>query len=145
MADMTNEVVNGVIAAIKTAFPSIPIYDNQVDQGIEEPSFSVRCVVPKQNLYRGKRYLKSHFMEIVYFPPKTDSYTNCNDVADTLFTCLEYIQAGEDLIRGKNMEAHYDDDRTLIFTLNYDYFVIRTDDQTIMDELKQNEVKPYEG
>lgn len=146
MADgMTNEVVNGVIAAIKTAFPLIPVYDNPVDQGLEEPSFSVRCVRPAHILFRGKRYHKTHLMEIVYFPTKTDRYTNSNDVAEQLFIHLEWINAGNDLLRGENMEANYSNDKTLVFTVTYDYFVIKTDDQTMMDELEQNEVKPNEG
>ena len=134
--DMTTEVVNGVIAAIKTAFPSVDVFDEPVDQGIVEPSFVVRCVRPGQEQFLGRRYRKTHLIEIVYFPPAGERFTNCNAVSEQLFDALEVIQAGNDPIRGWNMDSHYsEDNNALIFTVNYNYFVIRENNADLMDTL----------
>ena len=134
--DMTTEVVNGVIAAIKTAFPSIDVFDNPVEQGIVEPSFTVRCIRPTQDQFLGRRYKKSHLIEIVYFPLRGETFTNLNAVAESLFDALEVIQAGNDPVRGWNMDAHYSEDNdALIMTVNYNYFVIRANNADLMDSL----------
>lgn len=134
--DMTTEVVNGVIAAIKTAFPESDVFDNPAKQGIEENSFSVRCVQPTHEQFLGRRYHKSHLIEIVYFPPNGQEYTRCNQIAEQLFEALEIIQAGDDPIRGTHMEPRYsDENRALVFTVVYDYFVIKENDSALMDHL----------
>lgn len=46
MAGMTNEVVDGVIAALCNEFPNIPVYDEQVEQALNQPSFFVRSIAP---------------------------------------------------------------------------------------------------
>ena len=73
---MINDVKDGIVTALVAAFPGVPVFDEPVEQGIEEPSLSVRCVEPKRNLFRGKRYYEDDLFEVVYFPPETDRYQN---------------------------------------------------------------------
>lgn len=134
--DMTTEVVNGVIAAIKAAFPQSDVFENPVEQGIEENSFSVCCVKPAQEQFLGRRYFKSHLIEIVYFPPKGQEYTACYGIAEELFDALEIITAGNDPIRGKHFDSRYlEESRALVVTVVYDYYVIRQDDTAKMQTL----------
>ena len=62
---MINDVKDGIVAALVAAFPGVPVFDEPVEQGIVEPSFSVRCVNPNRNLFRGKRYFENDLFEIV--------------------------------------------------------------------------------
>ena len=39
---MINDVKDGIVAALVAAFPGVPVFDEPVEQGIVEPSFSVR-------------------------------------------------------------------------------------------------------
>lgn len=125
--NFTQEVVDGVIAAIKEEWPLVPVYDETVEQGLDEPSFSVRCVNPgNRALFRDRRYKQSHLIEVVYFPPKEGRYQSSYAVAETLTSILEIIKVGAgDLIRGKNMNPHLDDSRVLVFTVFYDYFAVK--------------------
>lgn len=131
MASMTNEVLDGVIAAISEAFYSVPIYDEQVEQGLTVPAFAIRSIHPKQSLFLHRRYKRSDLIEVVYFPPDEEGRKrNTNEVLEKLFSILEYIHAGNDVIRGTDMEAHMDDENHVgVFTVNYKYFVDSTDDQ----------------
>lgn len=135
---MTNEVVKGVAKAIIAGYPTIPVYTEKVDQGIEEPSFVVRCYRNKHNLYRGKRYLKEHRIEVQYFPPKENRRQNAHAVEEQLFRLLEWITVGDEQakIMGKNMETYLDEDSfTVIFTCLYDYYVIAIDDSELMETM----------
>lgn len=134
---MTNEVVNGVIAAIKAAYPTIDVYDEDVEQGLVEPSFSVRCVRPSEELYRDKRYHKTHLIEVLYFPPREKRNQNSNAIIEALFSILEYITAGNDLIRGSRMNAYMDANHIVVFTVTYDYYVLK------IPEAKEEEMQGF--
>lgn len=133
---MLNEVRDGIIRALKDAFPEIPVYDENVEQDLPIPSFSVRAIRSTQSLFRGARYWKTNDFNVVYFPPEDDRNTDCNAVQEALFSCLEYIQAGSDLVRGTGMDGHVEDG-VLSFAVSYNYFanLVEPDRQT-MDELK---------
>ncbi len=128
MADLTNEVIDGVISAIVEEFPSIPVYDEQVEQDLPEPSFFVRSIRPRQNLFMGKRYKRRELIEVTYFPPQTGRKRSVNSVLETLFSILEIITAGNDRIRGSDMEGHTDENDVGVFTVTYDYFVLSNDE-----------------
>lgn len=131
MACLTNEVLDGVIAAITNEFNDIPVYDEQVSQGMSEPSFTVRSIHPRQTLFLNQRYKRVELIEVVYFPPNNENRKrNTNDVFESLFSILEYIRAGNDMIRGTDMDAHIDDENHVgVFTVNYKYFADSVDNQ----------------
>jgi hypothetical protein len=130
MACLTNEVLDGVIAAIADEFDPIPVYDEQVEQGMPEPSFAVRSIHPRQALFLNRRYKRVELIEVVYFPPNGEGRKrNTNEVLEKLFSILEIIQAGDDTIRGTDMDAHIDDENHVgVFTVNYKYFVDSDDE-----------------
>ena len=131
---MTNEVIDGIVAALNAEFDPIPVYTEEVEQGLVEPSFSVRCINDKFSHFRGDRYFRESLFEILYFPPEDSRKNNSNGVVQRLFLCLEYIRAGNDILRGTKMDSHMEDG-VIIFTLHYDYFVIRTSDGDKMETL----------
>lgn len=143
---MINDVKDGIVAALVAAFPGVPVFDEPVEQGIVEPSFSVRCVNPNRNLYRGKRYFESDLFEVVYFPPVTDRYQNSNETVDKLFDCLEILTLpDESTIRGRDMKSHTNEDFTVIFTVKYSDFMYKAD-ETPEEPITQviNSVNPIE-
>ena len=135
---MTNEVVRGVAKAIVAGYPTIPVYTEKVDQGIEEPSFVVRCYRNKHNLYRGRRYFKEHRIEVQYFPPKENCRQNAHSIEEGLFRLLQWITVGEEQakIMGKNMETYLDEQSfTVIFTVMYNYYVLSEEDAEKMESM----------
>lgn len=135
---MINEVIDGVVAAIRAEWPDVPIYTGEVAQGLEEPCFSVRCIRPRQKQVVGRRYFKSHRLRIYYFPnPGYEAWREIQAVYERLFSVLELISCGGDMIRGTDMDTHIEDD-VGIFMVNYDFFVHRTpEDEAEMEELEQ--------
>ena len=134
---MTNEVIRGVAKVIASLFPDIPVFTEKVDQGIIEPSFVVRCFRNQHGRYRGQRFRKTHSIEVQYFPPVKNRRENAHSVEEKLFWALEYITVGTDTIRGEKMDVHMDEDYTVIFTVNYDYFVIQKNDEIPMEDLSE--------
>jgi len=142
---MINAVKDGIVGALVAAFPTVPVYDEPVEQGIVEPSFSVRCVKPSRNLYRGKRYYEEDLYEIVYFPPQENRYQSSNEAVDKLFDCLEVITLSDKTtIRGRDMNSHTNEDFTVIFTVKYSDFMYREESSDLMRTLEENHVEPVE-
>lgn len=138
---MINNIKDGIVGALVAAFPSVPVYDEPVEQGIVEPSFSVRCVNPSQRLFRDKRYYEEDLYEVVYFPPETNRYQSSNQTVDGLFDCLEVITLPDKTtIRGREMKAHTNEDFTVIFTVKYSDFLYRTVSHDLMETLEEDNV-----
>ncbi len=126
-----------MVAALVAEFPGIPVYDETVEQGLAEPSFSVRCVRPQRRQYLGNRYHQKNLMEVVYFPPETNRYQDANNVTERLFDCLEVLTLTDGKIRGRDMESHMTDDFTVVFTVTYSDFLYVQESKDLMDELEQ--------
>ena len=140
---MINDLKDGIVAALVAAFPNVPVFDEPVEQGIVEPSFSVRCVKPERNLFRGKRYYEDDLFEVVYFPPQDDRYQKSNEAVETLFNCLEILTLSDKTtIRGREMKAHTTEDFTVVFTVRYSDFMYKSEEPDLMDTLEENSVEP---
>lgn len=122
---MVNDLISAICMALHTAFPSVSIFKEHVEQGIEEPSFMVRCVRPKQTLFRGQRYEQKNMFEVVYFPPMENRYQHTNAVLEQLFQILEVITVGDNSFRGTEMDVETQEDFTVVFTVNYNTFLIK--------------------
>lgn len=134
---MIQDVIDGIVAALVAEFPGVPVHDEPVMQGIVEPSFSVRCVKPSQRLFRGERYYQEDLYEVVYFPPVDDRYKSSNATVEKLFNCLEYIELPDGKIMGRDMNAHTDEDFTVVFTVLYGDFLYKQEEKVLMDSLTQ--------
>lgn len=142
---MINTIKDGIVAALVAEFPGVPVFDEAVEQGIVEPSFSVRCVEPQQRLFRGKRYYQEDLFEVVYFPPEDDRYQSSNDTVQRLFICLEVIKLSDNTtIRGREMKSRTTEDFTVVFTVRYSDFIYKVENPDMMTELVETNVEPIE-
>lgn len=73
---------------------------------------------------------------IQYFPQSAKKQRECADVAERMYDCLEYITTDGDTkpIRGSKMN-HQVVDGVLNFFVNYDFFTVKTEDQTPMETM----------
>lgn len=137
---MNNSIINAVGIALNTEFgDEYTIYSEAIEQGLEEPCFFIYCINPTNRQYFGKRYLRENPFCIQYIPADgLNAKQECIAVAERLYSCLEVIDEGGDLIRGTQM--HYEiADGVLNFFVNYDMFVYRkTDAEDTIDEMKNN-------
>ncbi len=132
---MISQIVEAVSLALNKEFgDDYKIYAEEAEQDMENPCFFVICNTPRNTLFRGKKYFRSHIFCIQYIPSTENILTECNHVIERLFACLEYISVDDILIRGKKMEPEVKDD-VLYFFVNYDFFVYKSKDAEKMGEV----------
>lgn len=143
---MINAVVEGISMALNAEFgDTYTIYAESVEQGLHEPCFFVACISPTKKVFFDRRYLATHQMCIQYFPESRDrKREECNEVAERLFNCLEYIEAAENLTMGTKMHAEMVDG-VLNFFVNYDFFLRNSQETTSMGELSLSDGVSVKG
>lgn len=138
---MINEITDGISLAINSDFgDTYEIYTESIKQGLNEPCFSILCLNPTLKQFMGNRYFRTNQFCIHYFPSSEETRSECHTVAERLFSVLEYITVGDDLIRGTEMHCEIVDD-VLSFFVNYDLYVYKdVVNEEIMETLEQNTV-----
>lgn len=125
---MINLIIDAISIAIDKEFNTTPgtyaIHTESVEQGLTEPCFSIMCINPTNELFRGERYFRTNQFAIQYFPSTSEVRSECNDVQEKLFDCLEYITVDSNLTRGTKMKGELVDG-VLNFFVNYDMYVYK--------------------
>lgn len=122
---MINKIIDGISEAINQEFgDGYDIYTESIEQGLEEPCFSILCLNPTNDLFLGQRYKRTNQFMIQYFPSTDEKNKECFDVQERLFDCLELITVNGDLTRGTRMNGEMVDG-VLNFTVNFDMFVYK--------------------
>lgn len=132
---MINKIIDGISEEINKEFgASYTIYTESIEQGLKEPCFSILCVNPTNNLFRDKKYFRKNLFCIQYFPKEKDKYSECMDVMERMFDCLDVIKVGEDLQRGTSMHGEVVD-QVLNFFVNYDMFIYKVESTEAMENM----------
>ena len=130
---MINKIIDGISISLNAEFgDDYKIYTESIEQGLKEPCFSIVCVNPTNELFRGKKYFRKNLFCIQYFPKGEDKRSECMDVLERMFDCLEVIKVGEDLQRGTSMHGEVVD-QVLNFFVNYDMFVYKVESTDAME------------
>ena len=131
---MINKIIDGISVALNTEFgDTYEIYTESVEQGLEEPCFSIVCLNPTMNQFLGNRYFRTNQFCIHYFPTSEDKNMQCNEVRERMFNCLEIIDVDGDPVRGTKIETDFTDG-VLNFFINYDMFVKKVEDEKVTME-----------
>lgn len=137
---MINKIIDGICVAINTEFgDDHEIYTETVEQGFQEPCFSVLCLNPTIEQVIGKRYFRTNSFCIHFFPDVGDEVLKCHSVAERLLNALEYISVnGDELCRGTEM--HFEVvDGVLSFFVNYDMYTFKhSEEAPKMEEFEHN-------
>lgn len=135
---MTNAIIEAVSITLNRVFgDDYEIHMEEIRQDLKEPCFFISCLNPTNELFLGRRYRRTNQICIQYFPQTEEKQRECNDVAEKLFGCLEYVtlRGAQRPVRGTKMRYEVVDD-ILNFFVNYDGFVCREAQQTPMEELE---------
>lgn len=100
------------------------IYTEQVEQGLTEPCFLIRCLNPTKNRHLGLRYKRTNQFSIQYIPSTSEVIAECASVLERLFECLQDIFLHGKPIHGTELNGEIKDG-ILTFTANYDGFVLK--------------------
>lgn len=132
---MINKIIPGINAELEKEFGvGYQIYNESIEQGLEMPCFLITCLNPTNNHEFWVRYKRTNQFMIQYFPSTSDKHSECYDVLEKLYKCLEYIQIDSSLVRGNKMGGEVTDG-VLNFRINYDVFMKK--------ELKQDKIVSY--
>ena len=136
---MINKITDGISVAINSEFgDAYEIYTESIEQGLNEPCFSIVCLNPTVNQFLGNRYFRTNQFCIHYFSSSNEQTSECNSVAERLFGTLEHIKVDEDIIRGTDMHYEIVDD-VLNFFVNFDLFVYKeVEVEPFMETAEQN-------
>lgn len=133
MLQMINKIIDGISEAINKEFgDGYDIYTESIEQGLEEPCFSILCLNPTNEQFFGKRYFRQNQFVIQYFPSTDEKNAECNAVRERLFDCLDIIIVNGDQTRGTKMKGEIVDG-VLNFMLNFDMFVYSVQELDKMD------------
>jgi hypothetical protein len=133
-------VINSIIEAISISLnaefgDNYKIYAEKLKQGFQEPCFFISCINPTNELFLNRRYFRTNQFVIQYFPAdNTGEKTECNEVAERLYLCLEWITFNNDLTMGTKMRCETVDG-ILNFFVNYDMFMYKVKDSIPMENL----------
>lgn len=130
------ELLDAIAEALFQEFGSgYEIYLEKVEQGLTEPCFLIRCLNPTKNRHLGLRYRRTNQFAIQYFPSTSEAYEECASVMERLFECLEDVILSGKPVHGTDLHGEITDG-ILTFTVNYDGFVLKKEDKTIMGNYK---------
>ena len=122
------DIIKGINRIIKSEFPSMEIYANEIQQGFKEPCFFIKMLKLDEKQIIGERYFRRYFFDIRYHPDKHKKSQSIWGVADRLQDILEMIKTPEGhLIRGTDRNAEVEDN-VLHYFVSYNMlvFVLRT-------------------
>ena len=127
---MINKIIDGISVAINAEFgDDYEIYTESVEQGLNEPCFSILCLNPTNEQFLGRRYFRKNQFCIDYFPKGEEKNKEINEVRERLFECLELVTVDGDLCRGTNMSSETSDG-VLSFFVNYNMFMYKMQEGT---------------
>lgn len=140
---MVNKLIDSISETLSKEFENkCRIYDEAVEQSLKTPCFFINVGNLEEEQKLGNRYLLTNPIIIQYLSNSREKKRDCNNVRERLAACLEYITIDNMLIRGTKMNSDYSDG-ILTFEVNYDFFVIKKQEQKekINDYNLNNKVK----
>lgn len=123
---MINSIIESISITLNAEFgDKYKIHREEKRQGLKEPCFFIQCLNPTEELFFWKRYFRKNQFCIQYFPEnKLHWKEECYAVGERLFSCLEYLDVGGDLVMGTKRKYEVVDG-ILHFFVNYDLFVYK--------------------
>lgn len=135
---MTGKIIDGIVAALKTVYPTARVYTEQVKQGLKVPCFILRCLNPEGSKMVGDRYRLTYLFSVQYIPESsTEAQNECYSVGDNLFWALQYITVDGQLQRGVGYTVTISAG-VLSCTLQYNVFVKKIQEADSMGTMEIN-------
>lgn len=144
-----NSISDGVIAALDSYFPDIPVMGERIKQGlddgmdIEEPCFFVKLLTTGQTALLGPRSRRSQTFDIHYFA-EGNRNRSMHDMAEMLYEHLEWITVDGVKYRGTAMN-HEIVNEILHFNVDYKYHVVRVSEPDPDMQMMKQEVNAKYG
>lgn len=121
------DIKNAVIKKLSLFTPELPVYDEAVEQGMQQPCFFVLLLESSQAREIDRRYRRFNSYDIHYFPDPDAAAPReaCELMAERLYSEVEYVTGSEGGYWGTSMR-HEIVDGVLHFFVQYNVHLFRT-------------------
>lgn len=135
---MTNSIIEAISIALDAEF-GYETHSEEIKQDLKAPCFFIASLNPSTEQFLGKRYCKGNSFVVQFFPKGDNKQYDCNDVAERMTDCLEYVKCIDDKkpIRGTGMKYEVVDG-VLNFFVKYDLFVMKRASDVSMGTMESN-------
>ena len=129
----TQAVIDAITLALRAAYPTATILDDEATQGITPGAFIVTLVSADQRPLTGLRHRRTPLFGVIYF--SNNSSAECARIADALCLQLEAVTTpGGDLLHGTGISWRIED-YALHFLVGYPYNIRLETEQYYMETL----------
>ena len=143
---MLNEIIKGISVALNATFgDGFAIYQNDVEQVLQEPCFFIQVVKPEWSPLVGRRSMKRNSFDVLHFPRNPGNNAELISVAEEMMIALEYITLPNgDILRGTGINYEIQDD-TLHFFISFNHTQIRPSNELPSMETLDLDVDSQKG
>lgn len=143
---MENKVLQTLIEAVARTLDvafGLPVYQNQVAQGFEQPGFFIQTPEATRKRRRGQRYFQQISLEVLCFPAEDGDNRELTLRAEKLYDLLELLALPEGppwnggTLRGLEMR-HRIEDGVLCFFVTYRFYLWRDSEEIYMETVKMD-------
>ncbi len=133
---MFNEIVAGIALRLREAFgEGYEIYQDNVEQGLQEPCFFIRPLKMEQLPLLGRRALRRCPFDVQYFPARQGDNAELCDAGGRMLDALGLIELPDgSLLRGFQL-GWETADGVLHFTVHYPLTIHAPQPREMMGEL----------
>ena len=134
---MVNKIIDGISLKLYETFgETYRIYTEEIKQGLTEPCFFIQLLDPGNAPLVDKRTKRDHLFAIQYFPKSLNkARRECQEILELLYIALEYINVGEDLVRGIGMKGDITDG-ILTLTISFNVILRELVEETQMEGIE---------
>ena len=132
---MIQDIIDGIIEKIKSEYVGYDVYTESVEQGLNEPCFSILCLTILSDRKLGSRQERNYKFMIRYFPSTQEPRSECLTVCDKLNELLTSINTNNGVIHGNDFEGNVVDN-VLQYEVTYSLFVQEQYEQESMEEIE---------
>lgn len=134
---MIQEILEGVAQTLYQVFgEDCKIYENDVEQGLQEPCFFLGVLQPSLSPLPGGRSLSMYPLDVQYFPASRRDNQTLLCVAEKLMVCLEVIQLPDGAKARGTERAYAITDHVLHFLVTYPVILRQRREETPMQEVQ---------
>lgn len=116
---MVEKIVKSIAQTLEEAFgKDYTLYRDFVEQGFQTPCFCIQMINSTNDKQLEKRYQRSYFFDLLYFPKEEHISSELNRVSETLYQCMKWIKIDHSGIWGSGMNHHIEEG-VLHFAVTY--------------------------
>ena len=125
---MLQDIITGISQKLHLNFgDEYAIYLDRIEQGMKRPCFFIQSDKSEGKRVLGNRFYSTNSFKITFYPASSSSLKQeLEEIGRFLISHLDLVETASGIYNGTNL-AYEMDKASLKFTVNYNYFVMKSD------------------